>query len=135
MLNLLIDFLFYALLGVFLYSIMYQRIIMMYYRYIYYRLQGIPCVGFPWPVIGNLPKFMRALKNMHQFSKTPLEEYFSEVFGPPGSPTPPIFMDFRNPHGTLVITDPHYVSELYITKNKFFDKAEKEKRVYQFWFG
>lgn len=48
---------------------------------------------------------------------------------------PPIFLDMRDPRGIIVITDPTYVDELYIAKNKYFDKADKDKRVYYQWFG
>ena len=41
----------------------------------------------------------------------------------------------RDPRGLIVVTDPKYVDELYIAKNKFFDKADKERRVYFRWFG
>jgi hypothetical protein len=41
----------------------------------------------------------------------------------------------RDPSGILVVTDPLYVDELYVSKNKFFDKADKEGRVYFDYFG
>ena len=41
----------------------------------------------------------------------------------------------REPNGILVVSDPHFIDELYISKNKFFDKADKERRVYYKWFG
>ena len=123
----------YALLAVMLlYYIVWERIIRMYWIYFFYKRQGVPCVGFPLPVVGNLLTFMRALKSMDKYSKTPLEHYFSTVF--PGK-LPPVFLDMRDPRGLIVVTDPKYVDELYIAKNKFFDKADKERRVYFRWFG
>ena len=77
---LLIDLAVYAIIGVFLYAIIYQRIIRMYYYYWYYTSQGIPCVGFPLPIIGNLHIFQRVFGCLSEHSKTPLEEYFDEVF-------------------------------------------------------
>ncbi|TNV81546.1 hypothetical protein FGO68_gene14881 [Halteria grandinella] len=41
----------------------------------------------------------------------------------------------RDPRGIIVVTDPTYVDELYIGKNKFFDKADKDKDTYYQWFG
>lgn len=70
---------------------------------------------------------------MDKYSKTPLEDYFTNVFGP--GKLPPVFLDMRDPNGIIVITDPAYVDELYLAKNKFFDKAQKEKRIYYDWFG
>ena len=130
-LSLLFDVIYYGVLAAFIYSILYQRVFLMYYRYMYYRLQGIPSVGFPLPVIGNVLQFMRSLKTMNGFSKTPLENYFEQIYGPPGTPDiPPIFVDFRMPNGIVVVTDPKYVDELYVGKNKFFDKCEKERQIY-----
>ena len=105
----------------------------MYYIYWYYKRQGIPCIGFPLPVIGNLLLFRKVFSNLHQYSKTPLEEYFISVFGE--GKIPPIFLDMRDPRGIIVITDPQYVDDLYIAKNKFFDKAEKDQKTYYQWFG
>ena len=41
----------------------------------------------------------------------------------------------RDPRGFLVVTDPHFVDDLYIGKNKFFDKAHKDRDTYFQWFG
>jgi len=122
-----------GLIAAFLYYIVWERIIRLYYIYWYYRRQGIPSVGFPFPVVGNLPLFLKSLYGMTAKSKTPLEDYFTAVFGP--GKLPPLFLDMRHPKGILVVTGPQYVDELYIGKNKYFDKDEKERRVYYGWFG
>jgi len=41
----------------------------------------------------------------------------------------------REHGGILVVSDHRYVDDLYLGKNKFFDKASKEGRVYYRWFG
>lgn len=41
----------------------------------------------------------------------------------------------REHRGILVVSDHRYVDDLYLGKNKFFDKASKEGRVYNRWFG
>jgi hypothetical protein len=118
---------------VFLYFIVWKRIIKMYYVYWFYRRQGIPCVGFPLPVIGNMLTFLKVRRMQNHYSKTPLEDYFTYAFGP--GKLPPVFLDMRDPRGILVVTDPKYMEDLYIFKNKFFDKADKERRTYSSWFG
>lgn len=125
---------FYLIVAAILYYIVYIRIIRLYYIYWYYRRQGIPCIGFPLPVIGNLHTFLRALYGMTPKSRTPLEDYFDRAYGP-GAKLPPLFLDMRDHQGIIVVADPSYVDELYIAKNKFFDKADKERRVYYKWFG
>lgn len=117
-----------------LYYIVYLRIIRMYYLYWYYTRQGIPCVGFPLPVIGNLNLFLKALYGMNAKSRTPLEDYFDNIY-PPGTKMPPIFLDMRDHRGIVVVTDPTYVDELYVAKNRFFEKADKERDAYFRWFG
>jgi hypothetical protein len=73
---------------------------------------------------------------MDVHSKTPLEDYFSNIFGKEEeTKLPPVFLDMRDPTGILVVTDPNYVDDLYVSKNKFFDKADKERRVYFQYFG
>lgn len=130
----LIDLVQYALLGAFLYYVVYQRIIKMYYIYWYYTSQGIASVGFPLPIVGNMFIFLKSLRKMDKYSKTPLEDYFTNVFGST-TKIPPIFLDMRDPRGIIVVTDPNYVNDLYITKNKLFEKATKELGVYHCWFG
>jgi len=72
----LYDIAYYLAVGAFLYFIIWERIIKMYYIWWFYRKQGIPCLGFPLPVIGTMHLFLRTLSRMHKDSKTPLEEYF-----------------------------------------------------------
>jgi hypothetical protein len=121
------------LLSAFLYYIVWERIIKLYYIYWFYTRQGIPCVGFPLPVFGNMFLFLRSKNGMTLKSRTPLEEYFDNTFGP--GKLPPIILDMRQPNGILIFTGPQYVDELYIGKNKYFDKDHKERNVYWEWFG
>ena len=43
--------------------------------------------------------------------------------------------DFRMSIGSLVISDPEILAELYVSKNKYFDKCEKFKKVRSGLFG
>jgi hypothetical protein len=106
---------------------LYEKVFKLYYKYWYFTRQGIPCIGLPVPLLGNLLTLKKALKNMTPYSKSPSEEYWNMVFGPK---IPKLFLDFRNPEGILVVSDPETVNELYITKNKYFDKNEKSKRAF-----
>jgi hypothetical protein len=47
------------------------KIIMMYVKYFYYRMQGMPTTGFPLPLLGNIVAFVKAQKNKDQFSAPP----------------------------------------------------------------
>ena len=129
----ILDLVTFVLAIAFLYHIVWVRIIKMYYIYWFYRRQGIPCIGFPLPIFGNLLTFLKVQRMRNHYSKTPLEDYFMYVFGPDN--VPGVFLDMRDPRGTLIITDPKYLEDLYFFKNKFFEKAGKERRVYYSWFG
>ena len=51
-----------------------------------------------------------------------------EVFG---EKLPPIVIDFKTSTGSLIINDPQMVEELYVTKNKYFDKYWRPKNLLQ----
>jgi cytochrome P450 len=48
---------------------------------------------------------------------------------------PPIVVDFRDPKGIIYISGPEYLYDLYVTKNKLFDKHQKDNRTYFQFFG
>lgn len=58
----------------------YLKCILLYYRYFYYKLQGIPCIGFPLPFLGNILHFIRSLRRLKDYTWTPLEEYYQSNF-------------------------------------------------------
>lgn len=48
---------------------------------------------------------------------------------------PPIILDFRDPKGIIYISGPEYLYDLYVTKNRLFDKNPKDQNTYIQWFG
>eukprot|EP00347_Sterkiella_histriomuscorum_P017019 403350965 len=106
--------------------LIYEKVIKLYYRYWFYKKQGIPTMSFPLPVFGNLLGMKKALDNMNPYSKTILEEYWHNHFG---ETLPPIFADMRIADGSIVFCDPNYVKEIYTTKTKYMDKHPKFYRI------
>ncbi len=106
----------------FLYFI--YKTIYLYYNVYYYGSQGIPLLRFPLPIVGNLPIFLKHLKNLDKYSLRPLVETFKREFK---GKVPGIFIDFRTHCGTITFSDPELINEIYITKNKYFDKHIKTK--------
>jgi hypothetical protein len=104
----------------------YHYVLKMYYRYYYYMKQGIPSVGFPLPVIGTQHKFVKACMELDKYSRFPHVEYWHKYCG---KKLPKMLLDFRTPNGALVVNDPRIVNELYVTKNKYFDRHYREKQV------
>lgn len=97
----------------------------MYWRYFHYKLQGVPCVGFPLPVLGNVLMIKKALETKNDYTWTLLEEFWFLGFG---IRLPPMFSAFGNAKGMLIVNDPEIVSELYHAKNKYLEKSSKFKR-------
>lgn len=98
----------------------------MYYRYWYYKRQGIQAVAFPLPIVGNQLAFVKSCKKLDAYSRFPHVEYWHDHFG---KKLPKLLLDFRTTNGSIVVNDPHIVNELYITKNKYFDRHYREKQV------
>lgn len=102
----------------------------MYYRLYFYTSQGVPYIYFPWPILGTNPQWIRDLP------KNSLEHPMVDLFRYKYSDKPPkIMCDFRIPVGMIVFTDPEYVNELYVTKNKYFDKGGRMKNQMYDLFG
>lgn len=47
---------------------------MMYYRYFFYKMQGIPSIGLPLPIFGHLLELTRLFKNQNQLKYMALEQ-------------------------------------------------------------
>jgi len=91
----------------------------LYYRYWYYKKQGIPCLGTPIPLFGSMIYIMRLLKNRDDSSPHPMVSAFRTHYN--GCP-PSIHCDFRNCKGAVTFSDPALVNEIFVTKNKYFEK-------------
>ena len=112
--------------------IVYTKIILMYYKYFYYKSQGVPTVAFPLPLIGNILLLKREIDRQESLKWSCFEEYWSKPFK--GGKLPPVIASFHNTKGVLLINDPHIVEEIYITKNKFIDKDPRPQRIFSQFF-
>jgi len=100
----------------------------MYYRYWYYTSQGIPCVGFPLPILGNILKVLDAFFNRDEFSRGVNVEVYERSFK---GKIPKVFIEFSLGGGNLVFADPVLVHELYGNKNKYYDKHPKVLNLFR----
>jgi hypothetical protein len=80
-------------------------------------------MSFPFPIIGNIPVMFKAMRLRNESSKQLFIEYFNRGFGE--RQPPPIFSEFKNIMGTVIINDPELVNEIYVSKNKYYDKLPK----------
>jgi hypothetical protein len=73
----------------------YWKIFMVYYKYWYYKSQGVSTLGLPWPIINNAAKMLKAFSKMNDVKWTVLEEYWHSGSG--FSQLPPILAEFSSP--------------------------------------
>lgn len=112
-----------GLIGLFIW----KYLINPYIEFFFYWKQGIAYLGVPLPVIGNLKKIKSIMddksikEKAHSFLKI-----HDHVFD---SKPPKIFMEFRGPNVALNISDCKLLDDLYIKKNKYFDKDVKMKNL------
>ena len=59
----------------------YWKVIIVYYKYWYYKSQGIPTAGLPIPLVNNGPKMLRAFSKIKDVKWTVLEEYWHSALG------------------------------------------------------
>ena len=77
--------------------------------------------------MGNLLLLKKAFAKQNEFSKSITVEVCESVFK---DNFPKMFIDFKFPQlPTIIVNDPECVNELYVTKNKYFDKDDKTKTV------
>lgn len=105
----------------------------MYYIYCYYKYYcKVPVPDqWPLPLIGHGRNSMKA-RLLAAKSKYPADSgtiYKEIAFN--GREAPKVFFDFRYPEGVLTVTDPEFMHELYISKNKYFSKHDAHRhRMY-----
>ncbi|CDW84567.1 cytochrome p450 [Stylonychia lemnae] len=100
----------------------------MYYKYWFYTSQGIKSTGFPIPIIGKMFALQNEINQMTEFSEQPIYEYYRKIFQ--GEKIPNFFIDFRLAEGTLVVSDPDILQELFVTKAKQVDKHYRLKTLF-----
>eukprot|EP00347_Sterkiella_histriomuscorum_P002040 403369704 len=122
----------WGLLYLFLGYIIFENVIMMYYRYWWYLKQGYNSTGFPVPIFGNLRKILKSIKNRNEYSQPIFTQYLTECFN---GNVPPMVVDFRSSSGILFISDPEIVQELYMGKQKYFDKYYRTGYLFKTLFG
>ena len=83
-------------------------------------------MGFPYPIIGNIPQFIKAMKDYKNVDLIPLQFYLEKKHG---QNVPGVVADFRHSDGHLIISDPLIIEELFVNKNKYFDKYNRSKDI------
>jgi hypothetical protein len=63
---------------------------------------------------------------MDKYSKHPILEIYLRAFK---TKMPPVVLDFKHSCGSLAFSDPELVNEIYVSKNKYFDKHEISRNI------
>ena len=97
---------------------MYTRVIRMYYLKWFYESQNIPCCKEVVPILGNMVRCDRIFRT-YDTNENPWYVMMQEDFK---DDQPKMLQWFTGYEPTILISDPDVVYELYVTKNKYFDK-------------
>jgi hypothetical protein len=98
---------------------LYDKVFKIYYTIWFYNKQGVFVCPRPLPILGNALQLAKAFTSTDIHSRYPMVEFMDDNLGLP-VPKLAIYAIAVNP--IIVISDPVFVNELYITKNKYFDK-------------
>lgn len=112
---------------------LYWKVYMVYYKYWFYKSQGITSVGIPLPLVNNGLSMLKAFSKINRVKWTVLEEYWHSASG--HKVLPPILAEFSSPNGMLIISDPELVKELYFQKNQHMEKSSKMARILSRFIG
>jgi hypothetical protein len=120
-----LSFVWWLMLALVIY-ILITKVIYDLYKLWYYKRQGIPFLKGYLPILGHIPRIVGT-----QFRYTTNEWGIAHLIAedyPPEKP-PPILGFFLASEPILHVNDPHLINELYITKNKYFDKHPLSRNV------
>ena len=81
----------FAVVIAFLYFL-YEKIFKIYYKYFYYKRQGMPITEVPWPLIGTMHTYVNSMKTMDKYSPSELDNHLTILYG---ETRPPVYIDFR----------------------------------------
>ena len=112
--------------------IIYDRILKMYYTYWYYTKQGVVPVFFPLPFVCTNSKWITERPKDTDYSKHFWFEMYHILYG---EKVPPVTLEMRIPQGIVFFNDPEYINEIFVNKNKYFDKSSRFRSILDNSFG
>ena len=112
------------LIGLLVY-IFYSRILKFYYKIYYYKLQGVPFPSQIVPFFGTLLQTSRIAKNAKDH---PVVDFCQQTFYKDKTIVPQIVGLSGSTGVTLFIGRPEAAEDLFLTKNKYFDKHPRSSQ-------
>ena len=89
-------------------------------------------MGFPLPLFGNGKKLFDYKNKMDAYSPDIFTMYLHDRHG---EQLPSVIYDLKHIDGSMWINDPEIANELYVTKNKYFNKHKRTKANLFYLFG
>jgi cytochrome P450 len=111
----------------------YTRIWLVYNKISYYRKQGVPFHSGIYPVLGSYLNLMQFTKSPQpdDGSGTSLVDFIKETYyKDKTAKVPPIVGMVFGSSVTLVVCRPEPAEELFLTKNKYFDKHPRSAKFF-----
>lgn len=108
-----------VLLGIVLSYLFYSRIVRVYSALIYYKLQGVPFHWDIWPVVGCIPTVWYIDNYDNKVGQHPVARFVDKLhnYDPPSIAG--VLFSYKV---CLIVNKPDVINDLFLTKNKFFDK-------------
>ena len=110
----------------------YTRIWLVYSKIHYYKKQGVPFHSGIYPIFGSYLGFMKyRVKEGEAQKGHPINEFLEDVYfkDKKETPAPIVGLVFGTTVG-LCVNSPELSQEIYLNKNKYFDKHIKSAEMY-----
>lgn len=109
------------------------RVILFSYNYYFYHKQGVPFVKPMYPMIGNFLAVIQKMRASPKEDFVPFTPIIKENYG---NANPPAILGFMmSSQPVLVINSGAALTDIYLTKNKYFDKDPIGRVQFSSLFG
>lgn len=122
------------LLGILAFDFLVFRLSMFVRGYWYYKKQGALFVTPMYPIFGNFLKVSELMCREPKMDHTPFRPMLEDTFGTGKNiPEMAIFMMQQQP--MVILNSARMLTDVYVTKNKFFDKDPISRILFGSIFG
>jgi cytochrome P450 len=104
------------------------------YNYWYYKKQGVAFVGPMLPIIGNFFKVCQVMQTEPTPDFVPFMPILEENYGK-GGDFPEVCCFMMQSQPLIVLNSAQALTDVYVTKNKFFDKDPMSRITFGSLFG
>jgi hypothetical protein len=127
----------WIILSAFILYFLYTRIWVVYRKIHFYKKQGVPFHSGIYPVLGSFIQLKKALQNQAETGGQGihLNDFVEEVYCKGNQQVPPIVGVVMGTYVGLFVNTPELCEEVFVTKNKYFDKHPRSLKMGKRLFG